>query len=84
VSELYAERLQREGVIPAGFLGEQVAAFNAHLEEHFDAAKTYMPIRPTGSAAAGAASTSRWTPKALAATCPPASNKSCSTALAAR
>ncbi|WJS97436.1 2-oxoglutarate dehydrogenase E1 component [Novosphingobium humi] len=41
VSELYAERLQREGVIPAGFLGEQVAAFNAHLEEHFDAAKTY-------------------------------------------
>lgn len=41
VSELYAERLQREGVIAAGFLGEQVAAFNAHLEEHFDAAKTY-------------------------------------------
>ncbi len=41
VSEIYAERLQREGVVEAGYLGEQVAAFNAHLEEHFDAAKTY-------------------------------------------
>ncbi|HZV11505.1 MAG TPA: 2-oxoglutarate dehydrogenase E1 component, partial [Novosphingobium sp.] len=38
----YAERLQRDGVIDGGFVGEQVAAFTAHLEEHFDAAKTYQ------------------------------------------
>ncbi|HZU63241.1 MAG TPA: 2-oxoglutarate dehydrogenase E1 component [Novosphingobium sp.] len=42
VSEIYAERLQRDGVIDGGFVGEQVAAFTAHLEEHFDAAKTYQ------------------------------------------
>ncbi|WP_343610365.1 2-oxoglutarate dehydrogenase E1 component [Novosphingobium sp.] len=41
VSEIYAARLQQEGVIDAGFLGEQVSAFNAHLEEHFEASKTY-------------------------------------------
>jgi 2-oxoglutarate dehydrogenase E1 component len=41
VSELYAARLEAEGVVDAGFLGSQVAAFNAHLEEHFEAAKTY-------------------------------------------
>ncbi|RVU07535.1 2-oxoglutarate dehydrogenase E1 component [Novosphingobium umbonatum] len=41
VSELYAERLQREGVIDAAYLADQVSGFNAHLEEHFEAAKTY-------------------------------------------
>ncbi|MDE1916148.1 MAG: 2-oxoglutarate dehydrogenase E1 component [Sphingomonadales bacterium] len=42
VSELYSKRLEAEGVIDAGFLGTQVGAFNAHLEEHFEAAKTYQ------------------------------------------
>ncbi|HZV08396.1 MAG TPA: thiamine pyrophosphate-dependent enzyme, partial [Novosphingobium sp.] len=40
VSEIYAERLQREGVIDAGFVPEQVGAFTGHLEEHFEAGKT--------------------------------------------
>ena len=41
VSRLYASRLEAEGVIGEGFLAESEAAFVAHLEEHFDAAKTY-------------------------------------------
>ncbi len=41
VSAIYAERLTNEGVIEAGFLAETEAAFIAHLEEEFEAAKSY-------------------------------------------
>lgn len=41
VSRIYAERLKKEGVIDDGFLPEIEAAFTAHLEEQFEAAKTY-------------------------------------------
>ncbi|WP_333605555.1 2-oxoglutarate dehydrogenase E1 component [Novosphingobium sp.] len=41
VSRIYAERLKAEGVIDDAFLPESEAAFNAHLEEQFEAAKTY-------------------------------------------
>ncbi|MFC3213898.1 2-oxoglutarate dehydrogenase E1 component [Novosphingobium panipatense] len=41
VSKIYGERLLREGVIDANFLPETEAAFTAHLEEQFEAAKTY-------------------------------------------
>lgn len=42
VSKIYAERLKSEGVIDDGFLAETEAAFNAHLEEQFEAAKSYQ------------------------------------------
>ena len=41
VSEIYADRLVNEGVIEAGFADETIAAFTAHLEEHFASAKDY-------------------------------------------
>jgi 2-oxoglutarate dehydrogenase E1 component len=41
VSKIYAERLQSEGVIDDGFLGQAEAAFTEHLEEQFEASKTY-------------------------------------------
>ena len=41
VSEIYADRLVKEGVIDGGFLPDQIASFTNHLEEHFEAAKTY-------------------------------------------
>jgi 2-oxoglutarate dehydrogenase E1 component len=43
VSELYAARLEKEGVIPAGWVDGEVAAFNALLEAEFEAAKSYLP-----------------------------------------
>jgi len=43
ISALYAERLEREGVIPAGWLDAQVAAFTQLLEGEFEAAKSYLP-----------------------------------------
>ncbi|SFG34634.1 2-oxoglutarate dehydrogenase E1 component [Novosphingobium sp. CF614] len=41
VSQIYAARLKAEGVIDDAFLTETEAAFNAYLEEQFEAAKTY-------------------------------------------
>ena len=41
VSKIYAEKLAREGVIDAGFVAEQEATFVSHLENEFEAAKTY-------------------------------------------
>ena len=41
VSAIYAERLRAEGVIDEGFLAANEASFVAHLEEHFEASKTY-------------------------------------------
>ena len=43
VAEIYAARLQKEGVIDEGFLKETEAAFVAQLEEEFEASKTYKP-----------------------------------------
>ncbi|MBV9884030.1 MAG: 2-oxoglutarate dehydrogenase E1 component, partial [Sphingomonadaceae bacterium] len=43
VSELYGERLRREGVIPEGWIEGEVEAFNALLESEFEAAKSYLP-----------------------------------------
>jgi 2-oxoglutarate dehydrogenase E1 component len=43
VSEIYAERLQREGEIPEGWVDGEVAAFTALLEGEFEAAKSYLP-----------------------------------------
>ena len=41
VSEIYAERLVQQGVIGGDYLKATVASFTAHLEDHFEAAKTY-------------------------------------------
>ncbi|HKT84519.1 MAG TPA: 2-oxoglutarate dehydrogenase E1 component [Novosphingobium sp.] len=41
VSKIYAQRLKADGVIDDNFLLEAEAAFNAYLEEQFEAAKTY-------------------------------------------
>jgi 2-oxoglutarate dehydrogenase E1 component len=41
VSAIYAERLKREGVIDDNFVTETEATFTGHLEEQFEAAKTY-------------------------------------------
>ncbi len=41
ISELYAARLVEQGVIGANYLKDTVAGFTAHLEEHFEASKTY-------------------------------------------
>ncbi|HEV2748699.1 MAG TPA: 2-oxoglutarate dehydrogenase E1 component [Allosphingosinicella sp.] len=43
VSQLYAERLEKEGVIGKGWLEAEVAAFTALLESEFEAAKSYLP-----------------------------------------
>ncbi|HEX8215898.1 MAG TPA: 2-oxoglutarate dehydrogenase E1 component [Allosphingosinicella sp.] len=43
ISALYAERLEREDVIPAGWLDGQVASFTRLLEGEFEAAKSYLP-----------------------------------------
>ncbi len=41
VSAIYADRLKREGVIDDSFVAETEGAFTAHLEEQFEAAKSY-------------------------------------------
>jgi len=43
ISELYAARLAKEGVIKEGWLDGEVAAFTAQLENEFEAAKSYLP-----------------------------------------
>jgi len=43
VSALYAERLEREGVIGKGWLDGQVEAFTQLLEGEFEAARSYLP-----------------------------------------
>src|SRR3954471_11808248 len=43
ISALYAERLEREGVIEAGWTGGEAAAFTTLLEGEFEAAKSYLP-----------------------------------------
>jgi 2-oxoglutarate dehydrogenase E1 component len=43
VSALYAERLEREGVIEPGWLDRQVEAFTRLLEGEFEAAGSYLP-----------------------------------------
>ena len=40
---LYTERLVRDGLIPEGEIEDMKAAFQAHLNEEFEAAKTYKP-----------------------------------------
>ncbi|MGF7155271.1 2-oxoglutarate dehydrogenase E1 component [Novosphingobium gossypii] len=41
VSKIYGDKLKAEGVIDDTFLPQTEAAFTAHLEEEFEAAKTY-------------------------------------------
>ncbi|MBA4765179.1 2-oxoglutarate dehydrogenase E1 component [Qipengyuania huizhouensis] len=43
VSTIYAERLEKEGVIEPGYGDKLSQEFNAHLEEEFAAAKDYKP-----------------------------------------
>ena len=43
ISEIYAGRLEREGVIDKGWLDSEVASFTALLETEFEAAKSYLP-----------------------------------------
>jgi len=43
VSELYAARLEKEGVIREGWVDGEVAAFTTLLEAEFEAAKSYLP-----------------------------------------
>jgi 2-oxoglutarate dehydrogenase E1 component len=43
VSQLYAERLQQEGVIEKGWVDGEIAAFTTLLESEFEAAKSYLP-----------------------------------------
>jgi 2-oxoglutarate dehydrogenase complex dehydrogenase (E1) component-like enzyme len=84
VSEIYAARLQQEGVIDAA---SWVSRFRPSTPIWKSISRPPRPtsrMRRTGSAAAGRASPSLPTPKARAATCPPASRPSCSTAWAAR
>lgn len=41
--QLYTERLVKDGLIPEGEIEDLKAAFQAHLNEEFEAAKTYKP-----------------------------------------
>ncbi len=41
--QLYAERLTKEGLIPEGEIEDMKSAFQAHLNEEFEASKSYMP-----------------------------------------
>jgi 2-oxoglutarate dehydrogenase E1 component len=43
ISALYAERLEREGVIEQGWAESEVAAFTELLEGEFEAAQSYLP-----------------------------------------
>jgi 2-oxoglutarate dehydrogenase E1 component len=43
VSAIYAERLKAEGVIDDDFAERNAAEFVAHLDEEFEAAKSYLP-----------------------------------------
>jgi 2-oxoglutarate dehydrogenase E1 component len=43
VSELYAARLEQEGVIGKGWVAGEIAAFTDLLEGEFEAAKSYLP-----------------------------------------
>ena len=43
VSSVYAERLKQEGVIDEAFLSETISGFSAHLDEEFEAGKSYKP-----------------------------------------
>ncbi|MBS0505607.1 MAG: 2-oxoglutarate dehydrogenase E1 component [Proteobacteria bacterium] len=43
VSAVYADRLRQQGVIDDQFGGTTADAFTAHLEEEFEAAKSYLP-----------------------------------------
>jgi len=43
VSEIYAARLEREGVIAAGYADQLITDFTDHLEQEFAAAKDYEP-----------------------------------------
>jgi 2-oxoglutarate dehydrogenase E1 component len=43
ISTLYGKRLEQEGVIAAGWMEAQVAAFTQLLEGEFEAAKSYLP-----------------------------------------
>jgi 2-oxoglutarate dehydrogenase E1 component len=43
VSEIYSERLKREGVIPEGWVAGEIEAFTTFLEGEFEAAKSYLP-----------------------------------------
>ncbi|HGG05022.1 MAG TPA: 2-oxoglutarate dehydrogenase E1 component [Aliiroseovarius sp.] len=41
--QLYTERLVRDGLIPEGEIDDMKTAFQAHLNEEFEAGKTYKP-----------------------------------------
>jgi 2-oxoglutarate dehydrogenase E1 component len=43
ISEIYGDRLTREGVIDEGWAGRQIEQFIAMLEDEFEAAKSYLP-----------------------------------------
>jgi len=43
VSELYAARLEKEGVVQPGWVDGEIAAFTAQLEAEFEAASSYLP-----------------------------------------
>jgi 2-oxoglutarate dehydrogenase E1 component len=43
ISQIYAGRLEKEGVIPQGWVEAEVAAFTELLETEFEAAKSYLP-----------------------------------------
>jgi 2-oxoglutarate dehydrogenase E1 component len=84
VSALYAERLAAQGVIDGGWKGNLEDTITATLENEFEAAKTYKANEADWFGAAGPGSTSLPTRSPRAATWPPASNRSCSTAWDAR
>jgi 2-oxoglutarate dehydrogenase E1 component len=43
ISEVYATRLEAQGVIPGGWVDGEVAAFTSLLEGEFEAANSYLP-----------------------------------------
>ena len=50
---LYTDELVKDGLIPEGEIEDMKAAFQAHLNEEFEAGKTTNPTRPTGWMASG-------------------------------
>ena len=72
---LYTERLVKDGLIPEGEIEDMKAAFQAYLNEEFEAGKEYRPTRPTGWMASGRISTA--TEEDTSAARPPSRRNTC-------
>jgi 2-oxoglutarate dehydrogenase E1 component len=68
ISDIYGARLVREGVVDQEWIDSNIAQFTALLEGEFEAAKTYLPTRRTGSKGVGPASAGQTPRRPSAAT----------------